>query len=103
MYVVFEPVVALVHDLVDGEGCRLLIGVISVPGGRVSVISANQSSSCEAGRAFSDGMLPTMPAWHCAMTNLGLLMMNSGAPMMGSGTRCRTRGRAIRRPPERGR
>jgi hypothetical protein len=32
-------------------------------------------------------MLPTTPAQHCAITSLGLLMMNSGAPMIGSGSR----------------
>jgi hypothetical protein len=38
----------------------------------------------QLGRArFSEGMEPTMPAWHCAITSLGLLMMNSGEPMTG--------------------
>ena len=58
----------------------------------VSVISASHSSSCAAGRALSAGIEPTMPALHCAMTSLGLLMMNSGAPMIGSGRLCRTGG-----------
>jgi hypothetical protein len=40
-------------------------------------------------------MLPTTPAMHCAMTSLGLLMMNSGEPMMGKGTRWRTAGKVI--------
>jgi hypothetical protein len=30
-------------------------------------------------------MEPTTPAIHWAMTSLGLLMMNSGEPMMGKG------------------
>ena len=59
----------------------------------VSVISASHSSSCDAGRAFSAGIEPTTPALHCAMTSFGLLMMNSGAPMIGSG-RCGQDGRA---------
>ena len=50
-----------------------------------SVISASHSSSCDAGRAFSAGNEPTMPALHCAITSFGLLTMNSGAPMTGSG------------------
>ena len=58
----------------------------------VSVISASHSSSCSAGRAFSAGIEPTMPALHCAMTSLGLLMMNSGAPMIGRGRLRRTAG-----------
>ena len=51
----------------------------------VSVISASHSSSCAAGRALSAGNEPTMPALHWAMTSSGLEMMNSGAPMIGSG------------------
>jgi hypothetical protein len=31
-------------------------------------------------------MDPTTPAMHWAMTNLGLLMMNSGEPITGKGT-----------------
>ena len=49
----------------------------------VSVISASHSSSSSAGRALSAGIEPTMPAWHCAMTSFGLLMMKSGEPMTG--------------------
>jgi hypothetical protein len=48
------------------------------------VISANQSSSCAAGRALSAGMEPTTPALHWAMTSWGLLMMNSGEPITGN-------------------
>ena len=40
---------------------------------------------CEAGRALSAGMEPTTPAMHCAITSLGVLKMNIGEPMMGSG------------------
>ncbi len=69
----------------------------------VSVISASHSSSWLAGRAFSAGIEPTMPAWHCAMTSLGLLMMNSGEPMTGSASPCRTGGSDIRRTPARAR
>src|SRR5256885_15923073 len=61
---------------------------------RVSVISASQSSSCSAGRALSAGMEPTMPAWHWAITSLGLLMMNSGEPITGRGRFFREIGRA---------
>ena len=53
---------------------------------KVSVISDNHSSNCDAGRAFNAGMEPTTPAMHWAITNLGLLMMNSGEPMTGKGT-----------------
>jgi hypothetical protein len=89
-----------VHDLVDRKGAAGWSGWALSQAASVSVISASHSSSCEAGRALSEGMLPTMPAWHCAITSLGLLMMNRGAPMMGSGTRCRTAGKAmIRTPP----
>ena len=59
---------------------------------RASVISASHSSSCAAGRALSAGMAPTTPAMHWAITSLGLLMMNSGEPMMGSGRFCRVGG-----------
>jgi hypothetical protein len=34
---------------------------------------------------LSAGMEPTTPAMHWAITILGLLMMKSGDPMMGSG------------------
>jgi hypothetical protein len=34
---------------------------------------------------LSAGIEPTTPALHWAITSLGLLMMNSGDPMMGSG------------------
>jgi hypothetical protein len=37
-----------------------------------------------AGRALSAGMEPTTPDVHCAITSLGLLMMNSGEPMTGN-------------------
>ena len=58
----------------------------------VSVISASQSSSWAAGRALSAGIEPTTPALHWATTSLGLLMMKSGAPMIGSGRRFRGAG-----------
>ena len=38
----------------------------------------------DAGRAFSAGKLPTMPALHWAMTSFGLETMKSGAPMTGT-------------------
>src|SRR2546425_9141301 len=38
-------------------------------------------------------MAPMTPALHCSITSLGLLMMNSGEPMMGSGRFARTAGR----------
>ena len=60
---------------------------------RVSVISASQSSSCAAGRALSAGMEPTMPALHCAITSCGLLMMNSGEPITGKVSFCKTGGK----------
>ena len=59
------------------------------------MISASHSSSCSAGRAFSAGIEPTTPAVHWAMTSLGLLMMKSGAPMIGSGRLRRTAGNGI--------
>jgi hypothetical protein len=36
------------------------------------------------GRAFNAGIEPTTPLMHWAITNLGLLMMNSGEPMTGN-------------------
>ena len=63
---------------------------------KASVISANHSSSCEAGRALSAGIEPTMPALHCAITSLGLLMMNSGAPITGKRKRCSAAGNGLR-------
>ena len=60
---------------------------------RVSVISASHSSSSSAGRALSAGMEPTMPALHCSITSLGLLMMNRGEPMTGSVGFCNTGGK----------
>ena len=85
-HVVLEAVVALVHDLVDRERRGRLVRVRAGPSAAsVSVISASHSSSCSAGRAFSAGIEPTTPALHCAITSFGLLMMNSGAPMIGSG------------------
>jgi hypothetical protein len=58
----------------------------------VSVISASHSSSCAAGRAFSAGIAPTMPALHCSITSFGLLMMKRGEPITGSARRERTGG-----------
>ena len=37
-------------------------------------------------------MEPITPLVHCAITSLGLLMMNSGAPMTGNFCFCRTGG-----------
>ena len=51
------------------------------------MISASQSSSCEAGRALSAGIEPTTPALHCSITSFGLLTMNIGEQMTGSGMR----------------
>jgi hypothetical protein len=65
LHVVLEPVVALVHDLVDGERRAGLSGVARSQAASVSVISASHSSSCAAGRALSAGMEPTTPA--CAL------------------------------------
>jgi hypothetical protein len=50
----------------------------------VSVVSASQSSSSDAGRALSAGIDPTTPALHCSITSFGLLMMNIGEQMTGS-------------------
>ena len=47
------------------------------------------------GRAFSAGIEPTIPALHCSMTSLGLLMMNSGAPTTGSDRCLKSSGRAM--------
>ncbi len=44
-----------------------------------SVISCSHSSSCSAGRALSEGKLPTIPAVHWAMTSFGFDTMNIGA------------------------
>ena len=51
---------------------------------KASVISINHSSNCSAGRALSAGIEPTTPALHCAITSLGLLMMNNGDAMTGN-------------------
>ena len=48
------------------------------------VISRSLSSSRTAGRAFSAGNDPTIPAVHCAITSCGLDTMNIGAPITGS-------------------
>ena len=50
-----------------------------------------------AGRAFSAGNPPTMPAVHCAITRRGLETMNIGAPITGIRSLCRTGGRLKRR------
>ncbi|MNT56807.1 hypothetical protein D3C72_1941400 [compost metagenome] len=68
------------------NGAAGLSGLARLCAASSSVISASQSSSCSAGRALSAGMEPTMPALHCAITNLGLLMMKSGEPITGNGT-----------------
>ncbi len=61
-----------------------------------SVIRASHSSSCEIGRAFSDGNEPTMPALHWAITRSGPETMNRGEPMAGRRRRSRrTGGRAM--------
>ncbi len=49
-----------------------------------SVMRASHSSSCDSGRAFSDGNEPTTPALHWAMVKSGLEMMNSGEQITGS-------------------
>ena len=67
------------------KGAAGLSGLAALYAAKVSVISFSHSSSCSAGRAFNAGIEPTTPAIHCAMTSLGLLMMNSGEPMMGKG------------------
>src|SRR5882724_3730375 len=58
----------------------------------VSVTSCNHSSSCDAGRAFNAGIEPMMPALHCSITSLGLLMMNSGEPITGRDRFCKAFG-----------
>src|SRR3569832_1566364 len=49
-----------------------------------------------AGRAFSAGKDPTMPALHCAATRAGPLAMNSGAPMPGKLSFCNPAGNAMK-------
>ncbi len=93
LHVVLQPVVALVHDLVDGERCGGRFRMGAVPGregfGDLCEPFVQQFGS----RALSAGMEPTMPAWHCAITSFGLLMMNSGEPMTGSESFWKTGGR----------
>ena len=81
--ILFQAIVAAVHDLIDGEGRHLAVRVGSLKAASSSVICASQSSSCDAGLAFSAGNEPTMPALHCARTNRGVDTMNIGAPMTG--------------------
>ena len=76
-------------------GCS---GCLRFHAASVSVISASHSSSCDAGRAFSAGIEPTMPALHCSMTSLGLLTMNSGEPMTGMRKRSKSAGTAMSAP-----
>ena len=67
-----QPVVRLVHDLVDANGAAGLVRMRAVMPPAPPVISASQSSSCAAGRALSAGIAPTMPALHCSITSLGV-------------------------------
>src|ERR1700759_4741172 len=61
-----------------------------------SVIRPSHSLSSAAGRAFSAGNDPTIPALHWAITRSGLEMMNSGLPITGRRRRSRrTGGRAM--------
>jgi hypothetical protein len=48
-----------------------------------SRMRTSHSSSCDAGRAFSAGNEPMMPALHWAMTSSGVEAMNIGEPMTG--------------------
>src|SRR6476469_1565177 len=64
-----------------------------------SLISCSHSSSCDAGRAFSAGIDPTTPALHCSITSLGVLTMNIGEAMTGSGRFRRTGGNLDIRSP----
>jgi hypothetical protein len=57
--------------------------------------SVSQVSSSSAGRAFSAGKEPTMPALHCAATSFGPLAMNIGDAMTGRVRFCSTGGRAM--------
>ena len=59
------------------SGCSLLYA------SKVAVISINHSSSCSAGLALRAGIEPITPALHWAITNLGLLIIKSGAAMTG--------------------
>ena len=82
-HVVVEPVVRLVHDLVDRERRRRPVGMGRSWAASSSVIRASHSSSSSGGRAFSDGNEPTTPALHCAITSSGTEMMKSGEPITG--------------------
>jgi hypothetical protein len=42
---------------------------------------------------LSAGIDPTTPALHCAISNLGLLMMNSGDAITGNLSDCNTGGK----------
>ena len=54
---------------------------------------AHRNRDLRAVRAFKAGMEPTIPALHCSITSVGLLMMNSGEPMTGSARPCSACGR----------
>jgi hypothetical protein len=85
--ILIEPVVRLVHDLVDRKRRRRPLGMRLVVSASSSLIRASHSSSSAGGRAFSAGNEPTTPALHCAITRSGTEMMKSGAPITGSDRR----------------
>src|SRR5215472_6575490 len=59
-------------------------------------------SNSSAGRAFSEGKLPTTPALHWAITSSGTETMNIGAPTTGRASRSlKILGRATLSPSER--
>ena len=60
-----------------------------------AVSRCSHSSSTGAGRAFSAGKEPTMPARHCAITRSGLEMMNNGEAITGRRRRSNTAGTGI--------
>ena len=58
--------------------------MVAVPGGeRLGDLVQPFVELLDAGRAFSAGKLPTIPAVHWAITSFGFETMNIGAPMTG--------------------
>ncbi len=85
--VVLQPVVGVVDDEVDGEGRRRALGMPRVVRRQALLDLDHPFLELLGGRAFRDGMEPTMPAVHCATTRSGTEMMKSGAAMAGRESR----------------
>ena len=90
--VVLQPVVGLVHDLVDREG-RYSRARVSRPRRAARRDAAATARAAPRAARSAPGNPPTMPALHCAMTRSGSETMNIGAPITGSERRsCRREG-----------